>query len=554
MKKSLTLLVIFFSLITNFEILASDLGVKEITPLTTTVSVLTTPTVLIENVGSTDATLFDVELVINDGSSDVYTSIKTVSKVPLPAGSEIVVNMDDWTPLTETIHSMTATVTVADDVNSKNNTLTANCDVSGTPESDLGVIEITPLTAVVGLKLEPTVLIENLGSTEVTTYDVELVINDGSSDVYSVSKTISKIPIAAGSEVEISMDIWTAQTEAIHTMTATVTLANDVNLDNNSLTANCDARNSESDLGVKAMTPLTAVVGLPVTPTVLIENLGSTEDAFNVDFIIKDKVSVVYTSSKTVSETLLSASEIIISMNDVWTPSTNKRYEMIATVTVAFDIDINNNSMSEACDVSLTPTNDLGIIEATPLTAEVGVPITPTVFIENLGNIEESAFDVEFIINDGTSDVYTSSKTVSEALPAGKKVEIIMDDEWTSQIAAIHTMTTTVTVANDVNLDNNSFTANCDVTVSVEDILSNNIQVYPNPTAGDVFISLSDDTDEELTITVVNMVGVVISKEIVNGTTSNSFRVDLNNLLDGKYFIQIANDKELIKSVKVIKR
>jgi subtilisin family serine protease len=99
----------------------------------------------------------------------------------------------------------------------------------------------------------------------------------------------------------------------------------------------------------------------------------------------------------------------------------------------------------------------------------------------------------------------------------------------------------------------NTITINVSPSTGVEDMLSENIQVYPNPTDGDVYISLPEDLNSELTITVINAVGATIKKVKVNSYIINSVLINIDEQPAGLYFIQIA-DTEVIKSEKIIKK
>ncbi len=139
-----------------------------------------------------------------------------------------------------------------------------------------------------------------------------------------------------------------------------------------------------------------------------------------------------------------------------------------------------------------------------------------------------------------------TDENITELFESGNDFVIISKEVGITTVSfnAIDSYGATVTNTIDVNVS---------AATGIDDIISDDIQVYPNPTAGDVYISLPEDMKEELTITVVNMVGAIISEVKVNGTANNSFWVDMNNLPNGMYFIQIAND-EVIKSEKIIKK
>ena len=75
-----------------------------------------------------------------------------------------------------------------------------------------------------------------------------------------------------------------------------------------------------------------------------------------------------------------------------------------------------------------------------------------------------------------------------------------------------------------------------------------NVKVYPNPTAGFLFVEMSDgDTLHTLSLT-NNLGDVVLSKE----TNTAIARIDMNSLLPGTYYLQV-NSFSTNVSVKIVK-
>ncbi len=77
-------------------------------------------------------------------------------------------------------------------------------------------------------------------------------------------------------------------------------------------------------------------------------------------------------------------------------------------------------------------------------------------------------------------------------------------------------------------------------------IMDNEIEIYPNPTSGIVFLDMIDETTE---IEVTNSLGKVIYK---NKTASNKQEVDLSRQINGVYFIKLktANGTVIKKIIK----
>ena len=99
--------------------------------------------------------------------------------------------------------------------------------------------------------------------------------------------------------------------------------------------------------------------------------------------------------------------------------------------------------------------NDLSVIDINPTWGWEGDDVTPLVSLYNVGSLTQNDFTVDVVVNDGTSDVYTSSKSVTGAgLASGGTVEVTMDDVWSSPAAGEYTITATVTLAGDGDASN----------------------------------------------------------------------------------------------------
>ncbi|MBI9033348.1 MAG: T9SS type A sorting domain-containing protein [Bacteroidales bacterium] len=230
--------------------------------------------------------------------------------------------------------------------------------------------------------------------------------------------------------------------------------------------------------------------------------------------------------------------------------STNTLYGLISGWALAdkglYEIDVNTGIATQLSqypynisglaipyDPTITTTHDLGVSAVTPAITEVNTAVNPTVTIENVGNTVENTFNIEFIISDGMMDVYTSAKTVSQTIQAGNELEITMDDAWTPEFEGIYTITATVTVNDDANTANNTFTATCDVTIDVKNHLADQIKIYPIPSNG----ILNVDIPEDLYLSVYDQTGrTVKSVHISSGSV-----IDLSNENKGLYLLNFIN-------------
>ncbi|MCK5169796.1 MAG: T9SS type A sorting domain-containing protein, partial [Bacteroidales bacterium] len=79
----------------------------------------------------------------------------------------------------------------------------------------------------------------------------------------------------------------------------------------------------------------------------------------------------------------------------------------------------------------------------------------------------------------------------------------------------------------------------------VNDQESIGFTLYPNPSKGIVHVSLSDPTDEPVTMKLFSIVGTQISKVIENGGITNEITFDLSSYPDGLYIYRLSVGTEV---------
>jgi len=118
-----------------------------------------------------------------------------------------------------------------------------NIVVSDPLTHDLGVVDIAPTHLYLGTKARyfPEIKIHNYGLETQTTFDVDVVVNDGVSDTYTSTKTVNDAALSPNGEMIVTMDdLWTVIENSNYTITATVILENDEYTDNNVLITECN--------------------------------------------------------------------------------------------------------------------------------------------------------------------------------------------------------------------------------------------------------------------------------------------------------------------------
>ncbi|MDD3860531.1 MAG: choice-of-anchor J domain-containing protein [Bacteroidales bacterium] len=106
--------------------------------------------------------------------------------------------------------------------------------------------------------------------------------------------------------------------------------------------------------------------------------------------------------------------------------------------------------------------NDLSVVGYSPVFLNEGSSAFPAVTVLNVGADVQNDFDITVVINDGTTDVYTSTLNVTgAALASFAQDEFVMTDEWTTPANGSYTITATVVLTGDANTDNDEMSGDC---------------------------------------------------------------------------------------------
>lgn len=81
----------------------------------------------------------------------------------------------------------------------------------------------------------------------------------------------------------------------------------------------------------------------------------------------------------------------------------------------------------------------------------------------------------------------------------------------------------------------------------------NDISIYPNPTSGNITISIKNALFNELQITIIDMLGTEVYSEIDKGVSADYLKqINLENIPSGMYYIQLSNSAESMISKLII--
>lgn len=121
--------------------------------------------------------------------------------------------------------------------------------------------------------------------------------------------------------------------------------------------------------------------------------------------------------------------------------------------------------------------DDLGVTSAAPGFVLFGETVTPSLMVKNFGTNTQNDFDIDIVINDGTTDVYTYNGLITgAAIASGATVEYTAATTWTPAAEGSYTITATVTLAGDFEPANDEFVG--DINVVTPSYTNNNSYGY----------------------------------------------------------------------------
>ncbi|HNQ66961.1 MAG TPA: T9SS type A sorting domain-containing protein [Bacteroidales bacterium] len=129
---------------------------------------------------------------------------------------------------------------VGDGYGSDPHTATGTLTLTEALAVDLSVISVSPSHLFSAETFYPAVVVENLGSTTADDFSISVVINDGTTDVYSSTLAVTGAGfVSFANETYIMDDLWSPE-DGNYVITATVTITGDLNTDNNEIVQDCE--------------------------------------------------------------------------------------------------------------------------------------------------------------------------------------------------------------------------------------------------------------------------------------------------------------------------
>ena len=100
-----------------------------------------------------------------------------------------------------------------------------------------------------------------------------------------------------------------------------------------------------------------------------------------------------------------------------------------------------------------------------------------------------------------------------------------------------------------------SLNSNETISAFMQDKLPIMMNVYPNPTSGNAFLSFNGAKEERLSIEIFNTPGkLLVTKEIMSHSGQNKISLDLSGLIPGIYFIKVNSSDQKQQTFKIIKQ
>lgn len=160
--------------------------------------------------------------------------------------------------------------------------------------------------------------------------------------------------------------------------------------------------------------------------------------------------------------------QVLTANNTVWTTETISLNSLSGNADVKLAFHYNDNGAwgyGWAIDdvlVYVPEANDLSVVGVVPTFVLAAEDATPAVTVKNEGSAIQNDFDVTVVINDGASDVYTSTKNITAAnLAPLATMDVVMDDVWTAVPVGSYTITATVVLAGDAVPANDMMDITC---------------------------------------------------------------------------------------------
>ncbi len=325
-------------------------------------------------------------------------------------------------------------------------------------QNDLSAEVIAPLEVNTGSDVDLQVVVGNLGAAAASNYTVQLVLNDGTSDAYTSSKTILDT-LAPGSDTTITLDTWTSVPSGTYTATFTITYASDESNTNNTFVDTVEVfpfiYGADTTVSVCGMyfydtggKNNSYSNGEDYVITFLPDSAGKMLQVDFSDFSVEDGWDYLYVYDGTDIY-----APLLASLTGASIPDSIVAANLEGALTFHF---VSDNSTTKAgwnayvhC---VDPVDhDLAVVNVMPNLVLSGATIQPEVTLQNLGANDETGFNLWYTNKDGS---YSGTQTISETMLSLTQDTILLPS-W-SPADGRDTLIVAVVVANDTLNENDT--------------------------------------------------------------------------------------------------
>lgn len=209
----------------------------------------------------------------------------------------------------------------------------------------------------------------------------------------------------------------------------------------------------------------------------------------------------------------------------------NPTFEPMDVGTYTFAVIVNDGENTVTDEVVVTVGEVIVLLESNTQTAQAGVPVHFTITVD-FGDVNSATVDE--IIFETNGDELSGFVTPWE-----------FDYTYEDISGSPYDVEVTVFVSTGF-IFNVSYPNYMDVITGQEEILSQDIKIYPNPTSGNIFIDAGKSLE---TVSIINRFG---SEVIHMENLGENTQVDLSSLPNGLYFVRLMVDG-ILTTYKVVK-
>jgi hypothetical protein len=145
----------------------------------------------------------------------------------------------------------------------------------------------------------------------------------------------------------------------------------------------------------------------------------------------------------------------------------------------------------------------------------------------------------------GSSDLSASTTATSYAWNTGATTMSI-------SVSPTVTTTYTVNVTSSASCSSSAVvTVNVSTCTGIDELVANNVTIYPNPTNGVLNITLTSELSKNSTLEIYDAIGKLIVTEALSGELNT---LNISNLSNGIYSFRVLNNNNMVKYGKLVKQ